>query len=369
MLKKVKNIATALGFLFVLTVFSLLCLGKIKQPTDYSTVEKRPLALFPKDVNLASLIDKSSIEQFEDFTVDQFPWREPFRAVKAHFTLHLLGLGQNNGYAIENGSIAQIKTAFDDKKIDRSIGRLSYIFDRYLSDAGGEVYFALIPDKNHYFATQYGYPAPDYTALIAKLKAALPEADWIDLFSVLSIEDYYRTDWHWDQSKLGNVLDALGERMGFAERLPTAYEQQKLPSFRGGYYDQSALYPSPETLTYLRNEVIDALTVYNYATGQTSGVYHRDLFDSATSYDFFLEGLQGLQRIDNPLSQSDRELIVFRDSFASPLLPLIAQAYRTVYVVDIRNVLPGALGTLLDFQDHDVLFLYSTTVLDSDTFK
>jgi hypothetical protein len=73
--------------------------------------------------------------------------------------------------------------------------------------------------------------------------------------------------------------------------------------------------------------------------------------------------------IDNPVVQSDRELIVFRDSYASPLLPLIAQAYRTVYVVDIRNVLPGALGGLLEFEGKDVLFLYSATVLDSGTFK
>ncbi len=369
MLQHIKHIATVLTFLLTLAIFTVLCLVRMKNPTTYSDVEKRPLALPPRDVSLSSLIDKSSIEQFEDFSVDQFPFREPFRAIKASVTLHVLNQKQNNGYAIENGSIAQIKSAFDSSCIDRSIGRLSYIIERYLTNNGGQIYFALIPDKNYYFAQQYGYPSPDYETLVHRLQTELPTADWIDLFSVLSLEDYYLTDWHWDQSRLGGVLSAIAQQMEFTGRLPADYTSHTLSPFYGGYYDQSALYPPPETLTYLRNNVIDALTVYNYATGKTNGVYHPELFDSGTSYDFFMEGLQGLQRIDNPLAQSDRELIVFRDSYASPLLPLIAQAYRTVYVVDIRNVLPGALGGLLEFKGKDVLFLYSATVLDSNTFK
>jgi hypothetical protein len=79
--------------------------------------------------------------------------------------------------------------------------------------------------------------------------------------------------------------------------------------------------------------------------------------------------MKGLQRIDNPLATTDRELIVLRDSFGSSILPLIAQGYRTVWVVDIRNVLPTTLGTWIDFSGKDVLFLFSTTVLDSKTFK
>ncbi len=369
MLEKIKNTATVFCFLSVLAFFTVLCLGRIKHPTAYSTVEKRPLAHFPQNITLASLIDKSSIEKFDDFSVDQFPFREPFRAVKANFALHFLGIKQNNGYAMEKGSIAQIKTAFDQQKIDRSIGRLSYIFERYLATDAKQVYFALVPDKNYYFASQHGYPSPDYDALAKQLQTALPEAVWIDLFPVLSLEDYYLTDWHWDQSRLGGVLETIGRHMGFADRLPTDYTIETLSPFYGGYSDQSALYPPPEALTYLKNNVIDALSAHNYASGKTTGVYHRDLFDSNTPYDFFLEGLQGLQRIDNPLAQTDHELIVFRDSYGSSLLPLIAQAYRTVYVVDIRNVRPEALGNLLDFKGRDMLFLYSATVLDSDTFK
>ena len=76
-----------------------------------------------------------------------------------------------------------------------------------------------------------------------------------------------------------------------------------------------------------------------------------------------------MQRIDNPNALTEDELIVFRDSFGSSILPLIAEAYRTVYVVDIRTVSPATLGSVIDFSGKDVLFLYSTTVLNTKTFK
>ena len=62
-------------------------------------------------------------------------------------------------------------------------------------------------------------------------------------------------------------------------------------------------------------------------------------------------------------------LMVMGIGAACSILPLIAQGYRTVYVVDIRTVSPATLGSVIDFSGKDVLFLYSTTVLNTKTFK
>lgn len=363
------HLALTLTFVVLLGVGTALCLGRAIDPVSYSKVEKRPLATLPSKVTREELLDGSAMRAFDRFTVDQFPFREFFRSVKAKFVLYVLGMKQNNGYAVEDGSIAQIETNFSRENVDHSLSRLSDLYDRYLKDTGAPVYLALIPDKNYFFAKEYGYPSPDYEALKSQLRTTLPDAAYIELFDTLTIEDYYKTDWHWDQSRLCNVLTRLGQSMQFADRLPKEYTPRTLAPFRGGYHDQSALYPPPETLTYLTNDVIDALTLTDYATGTTSGVYRPELFESDTPYDFFMAGLQGLQRIDNPLATTDKELIVFRDSFGSSLLPLVAQAYHTVYVVDIRTVHPATLGGVLDFSGKDVLLIYSTTVLNTKTFK
>ena len=69
--------------------------------------------------------------------------------------------------------------------------------------------------------------------------------------------------------------------------------------------------------------------------------------------------------IENPNAGNDRHLVVVRDSFGSALLPLLAQSYAKVTAVDIRYMMPNLVGNFVDFTDADVLFLYSSTVLNN----
>ena len=79
-----------------------------------------------------------------------------------------------------------------------------------------------------------------------------------------------------------------------------------------------------------------------------------------------MSGSQSLLRIENPHAATDRELIIFRDSFGSSLAPLLVQDYKTVTLVDIRYISVELLGNYIDFQSQDVLFLYSSLVLNKN---
>ena len=72
-------------------------------------------------------------------------------------------------------------------------------------------------------------------------------------------------------------------------------------------------------------------------------------------------------RITNPAASGDRELVVFRDSFGSSLIPLLVKDYATVTVVDTRYIDPALLGQYLQFENQDVLFVYSTLILNSSS--
>ena len=74
-------------------------------------------------------------------------------------------------------------------------------------------------------------------------------------------------------------------------------------------------------------------------------------------------------RIDNPNATTDEELIVFRDSFGSSFIPLLAEGYKSIYVVDIRYVMPDLLDKMIDFENKDVLYMYSAIVLNQKAFK
>ena len=82
-------------------------------------------------------------------------------------------------------------------------------------------------------------------------------------------------------------------------------------------------------------------------------------------YDVFLSGAQPLLAIENPHGDRERELVIFRDSYGSSLAPLLLQSYSKVTLVDIRYMSPDQVGDYVTFQNQDVLFLYSTLILNS----
>ena len=107
--------------------------------------------------------------------------------------------------------------------------------------------------------------------------------------------------------------------------------------------------------------------VLNYETGEWGEVYDWKKLSGRDPYETFLSGSVSLLRIENPYAETDRELIVFRDSFGSALAPLLCRGYRTVTLVDLRYLSGAMLSRFLDFHGQDVLFLYSTLVLNNSS--
>ena len=121
----------------------------------------------------------------------------------------------------------------------------------------------------------------------------------------------------------------------------------------------------PDTLSLMENEMLSQCVVSDYETGKTGSVYDMTKLDSRDLYDVYLSGAKALLTIENPNAGTDRELIVFRDSFGSSMVPLLLTDYANVTLVDIRYIRSDLLGQCLDFHGQDVLFLYSTLVLNS----
>ena len=81
----------------------------------------------------------------------------------------------------------------------------------------------------------------------------------------------------------------------------------------------------------------------------------------------YLSGAKSLLTIVNPAADSDRELLIFRDSFGSAIAPLLLENYAKVTLVDIRYLQIDILDRFLEFHGQDVLFLYSTLVLNNSS--
>ena len=68
--------------------------------------------------------------------------------------------------------------------------------------------------------------------------------------------------------------------------------------------------------------------------------------------------------LENPNATSDKELVIFRDSYSCSLAPLLVEQYKTVTLVDLRYMMSSLLPQYVDFAGKDVLFLYNEQVVN-----
>ena len=335
---------------------------------DISEAERRPLAQAP-EITLESILDGSFMTDFEEFSLDQFPLRDTFRTIKSLFHFNVLNQHDNNDIYIADGYAVKREYPLNVESVNHAAERFNHLYERYLTDS--DVYVAVIPDKGQYLAEESGYLSLPFGKLNTILLDQMPWAMPIDLYGSLEAEDYYRTDIHWRQESLFEAASSICDAMGVTGPKPEDYTLTALDRpFYGVYYGQAALPMEPETMYILESDLLKDCRVYDYESGQYTNVYNMDNLTSRDLYDVFLSGSRSLLTIENPNATTDRELIIFRDSFGSAMAPLLVTDFAKVTLVDIRYIQIDVLDRFLEFKGQDVLFLYSTSVLNnSQTIK
>lgn len=240
------------------------------------------------------------------------------------------------------------------------------VYDACLAESGGKIWLAVIPSKHAFLAGDR--PSLDYWEMADAITAQAPFLEAIDLTGVLTLEDYYRTDVHWRQEELLPVARHLASAMGVPFTGVGYTVQTFTEDFRGVDLRGRDLPIPPESLCYLTGPALEGTTVTCYdlmGRPRPGVVYDKAAAWGREPYDLFLSGPQGLMTLENPGAATDRELILFRDSFGSSLAPLLAESYAKITLVDLRYLPSYLLGDYVDFHGQDVLFLYSSHLLNN----
>ncbi len=368
---KTKNIVVSCVMMFFILGFSLF--AWLKPADDYSETERKKLKQFPQ-ITWESIVKKDFMKDFESYTLDQFPLRDSFAKIKAGVNLYVLqmknNLRGNNNYYIEDGYVSEVDYPLNTGSLGHVAGRMDNIYNLLLKGKDTNVYFSIIPDKNYFLAEQSGQLSLNYDQMIQIMKDRTGNMEYIDIFDLLSIEDYYKTDTHWRQEKIIDVAQRLGEKMGVT--LAGSYQENTLPNlFAGVYYGQSGI-PGleKEPLIYLTNDILNGCTVKTLnMNGQKveMSMYDMEKAEGKDLYETFLSGTVGYIEITNPNATTDKELVIFRDSFGSSLSPLLVEAYAKVTIIDTRAMNSSIIPRYVRFRNQDVLFIYSTLVLNNGT--
>ncbi len=353
---KIKDIVVTLVFLF--TIISLFLINVIKKDTDISIAERRKLATMP-ELTTKSLFDGTYFKKFDSYVTDQFVERDAFRKIKIDIELSTKG-EYNNLYLYDDYIIEEI-FPLNSNSINNLTNKINYIKDTYLNN-NSNIYYTIIPDKNYF--VNNGNLKLDYNKLQDMMKNNLSNINYINIFDKLTLDNYYKTDTHWKEEDLFNVANTIANQMNF-DITNNNNVVNTITTFKGSYAGRLSVTKDIDTIKTVSNPSTLNSSVYNYETKKYTDIYDYTKINSLDKYDIYLSGAVPIIDIINNNTSSDKELIVFRDSYGSSLIPLLIEGYKKITVIDIRYISSKILNKYIDFNDQDVLFMYSILTINN----
>ena len=349
----------ALTIIFITFLFTFMVVNIVKKDNDISYSERRKLQKAPK-ITYDSVINGTYFNTLDKYTTDQFIWRDNFRKIK--IDIDLFTKNNYNKLYLYKDYIIEETYPLNKKSIVNVTNKISDIKRTYLNETNN-IYYSIVPDKN-YFVNDDNLKI-DYESLKNIMNSNL-DIKYIDIFNELSLEDYYKTDTHWKEERLSKVVNKLSKEMNF--NIGNNYNFKRISDFNGTYSSRIVKENIKDEIYILDN--VNDMNVYNYETNGYEKVYDLAKLNSLDKYNVYLSGSVSLLKIESMNTNSNKDLIVFRDSYGSSLIPLMIDGYKSITVVDTRYISPSMLSNYIDFNNKDILFLYSTLLInDSFTLK
>lgn len=348
-----KDKITTFLFLGFIVTFSLLHI--IIKDSSISISERRQLSKFPQFE-----INSDYITKVDKYLLDHFPWRDTFRSIKARFNYNILKKYDNNGIYLSNNYIYKSNYPTNKESIDKFMNNIQTTQNIF---ENSNFYIMIIPDKNYYLKDK-NFLQIDYNYLYDKIDTL--NIDKIDIRNIMELSDYYETDTHWRQERLDKVVFEMSKVLSFDYKKEN-YVENKYDGFYGVYYGESAINRKPEQLIYLTNSVIDSAKVSYLENKELNKVYNLEELKGLDAYQVYLDGSSSFIEIYNDMSSSNKELIIFRDSFASSLTPLLINYYSKITIIDNRYISSNNFINLIKTKNQDVLFMYSTLLVNNSS--
>ena len=347
-----KNKIIVFSFLGYIIFFALAHI--IIPDMDISTTERRKLKTFPKFE-----LNNTYITKIDEYLLDHFPFRDEFRSIKANYNFKFLNHLDNNGIYLSNNYIFKTEYPTNKESINKFKNNTEKLINLLSED--NKVYMLIVPDKNYYLEDK-NFLHIDYDYIYNEVNSI--DAIKVDIRNLMELNDYYETDTHWKQERILKVVQELDKEMNFGYQ-KDEYEEINFDKFYGVYYGESALNRNPERLTYLVNDDILNAKVTYLENEKLITVYNEEKLNSLDAYEVYLDGASSFIEIYNENNKTGKELVIFRDSFGSSITPLLIPYYSKITVIDNRYIASDYLKNYIEFTNQDVLFLYSTLIVNN----
>ena len=188
----------------------------------------------------------------------------------------------------------------------------------------------------------------------------------VNVFDALSAHKkeyiYFRTDHHWTQLGAYYGYQEYCKSMGYSTRPLSNYQKMDFPEFYGTFYffmnRPESLKGHPDQVTAYQG----SMNTMQY-TDSKGNLQEGKLINDASQmlpgnkYNCFMLGDHGYVEIHNEGAPRKKSILVLKDSYGNAFVPLLAQDYRDVYVVDYRHYQGNASSLIREKGIEEILFL------------
>ena len=349
----------------------LLSVGSlIARDREYSANENRYLAGRPS-LSLSSLTSGKFMEDTEAYLSDQFLGRDFLVRTRAGID-RFVGKREVNGvYVGKDHFLFEKPSTWDEARMTRTLNTINLVTSK-----SGDIrsYMAIAPNATEllkdYLPT--GAPVTNQTQQIEAIYKNLPDVECVDLVKPLKAVKnptalYYRTDHHWTAAAAEVAFREIALAMGL---VPDAVSYQTLPvtnSFRGTMASSSGIFKASDTISITVPEKEQKLVVtYVNEDKKTATLFDASRLKEKSQYDVFFGGNFAEVRIDTG-AESDRVLLVLKDSYANCVIPMMTPFFKTIVLVDPRYYNDNLPDTISKEGVTDLLWFYNVNTFLNDT--
>ena len=336
----------------------------------FSESENRILAEKP-EITKEAVFSGEYMSDYEEYLNDQFVSRDIWIRIKTGIDMLMQKNLINGVYLAEDDYLIEQHTEQDFKQelVDKRIGQLQKLVEKFPAT---EV--MLVPTADNILTRKLPKFAPYYDdrLLLEQVAETIGEEHVINVYDVLrehaDEEIYYRTDHHW--TSLGAMYAYQVWAQGRVD-FPVWYRADNMVTvtgdFEGTLQAKLNMPVEAEEIKIFPQTIVKPVSItYDY-TKKADSFYEESYLETKDKYSYFIDGNHGLAEIETE-NDNGRELFIIKDSYANTFIPLIANHYSKVYVLDLRYF-NGSLFKFMeqyDKGDMEILVLYNCAHFVSD---
>ena len=355
-------------------VFGLMCvvlmINILAPDKATSQAENRSLQTFPK-FDSEDVLSGQFSQELNNYVSDQFVGRDSLIHIR-YLLNKLTGVKKINDVYLGNGTLIQENSAINEEQMNRNINAINNFCINHQVRSG----FLLAPNAANIQLDNL--PAYSNTIdqdaqmdqIFSMLDTSITQIDVRDTLDKHKDEYlYYHTDHHWTSLATFYAFQQLASsfELGGSKKNQTILYiksviilkelwQKKVGSV--GIQDDIEIYVSDNIKDYVMMDESNGT--------RTCSIYNSKGLESSNPYDVFLGGNTGLVQIEN-LNDSDRHLLLIKDSYANSMVQFLLPYYRTITIVDPRYFYEDIERIFNLNLITDVLFLYNTNTFVQDT--